>query len=72
MTLHNIKPLMPMKSNEKCAIHNASTRLFTVEFYNHTGRIKGETEIKARNIDEAETHFKFFYPKKLIWRVYAS
>lgn len=72
MNLHNIKPLMPMKSNEKYAIQNVSTRLFTVEFYNHTGRIKGETEIKARNADEAETHFKFFYPKKLIWKIYTS
>lgn len=53
-------------------LHNINIRLFTVEFYNHTGRIKGKTEIKARSIDEAETHFKFFYPKKLIWKTYTS
>lgn len=25
--------------------------------------------IKARNMEEATTHFKFFYPKKLLWKV---
>ena len=40
-------------------------RVFICEYYNHTGRIKGECEIKARNMEEATTHFKFFYPKKM-------
>ena len=44
-------------------------RVFICEYYNHTGRIKGECEIKARNMEEATTHFKFFYPKKMLWKV---
>ena len=44
-------------------------RVFICEYYNHTGRMKGECEIKARNMEEATTHFKFFYPKKLLWKV---
>lgn len=44
-------------------------RVFVCEYYNYTGRVKGECEIKARNMEEAATHFKFFYPKKLLWKV---
>lgn len=53
-----------------CKISNNNTQLFTIEYYNHTGRIKKETQIRARNMEEAQIHFKFFYPKKFIWRIY--
>jgi hypothetical protein len=46
-------------------------RVFVCEYYNHTGRINGVCEIKARNMEEATTHFKFFYPKKMLWKVSA-
>lgn len=50
--------------------YKSNCRVFVCEYYNHTGRIRGECEIKARNIEEAMTHFKFFYPKKLLVGIY--
>ena len=56
---------------EQCNLHIVSTRLFECIYYNHTGRVQQRCEIKARNIEEATTHFKFFYPKKLLWKINA-
>ena len=50
-------------------IHSVSTRLFECIYYNHTGNIQQRCKIKARNMKEATTHFKFFYPKKILWKI---
>jgi len=56
---------------EQLCISGVRTRLFECIYYNHTGNVKQRCEIKARTIDEAQTHFKFFYPKKLLWKINA-
>lgn len=52
-------------------IGGVSTSLFECIYYNHTGRVEQRCEIKARNMEEATIHFKFFYPKKLLWKINA-
>lgn len=47
------------------------TRLFDIEYYNKKGTICKKTQIKAKNLTDAEVHFKFFYPNKYIWKISA-
>jgi len=58
-----------LKTEQHCVIHDISIRLFECIYYNYTGQVEHRCEIKARNIKEATTHFKFFYPKKLLWKI---
>ena len=58
-------------TNPPLLIASVNTRLFECIYYNHTGRVEQRCEIKARNMEEATTHFKFFYPKKLLWKINA-
>jgi hypothetical protein len=51
--------------------HSVSTRLFNIEYYNEKGTILKETQIRGKNKDDAQVHFKFFYPKKYIWKITA-
>ena len=69
--IEDYRDLEPIPENGNDFIADASTRLFECIYYNHTGRVKQRCEIKARNIEEATTHFKFFYPKKLLWKITA-
>ena len=48
-----------------------STRLFNIEYYNEKGTILKETQMRGKNKDDAQVHFKFFYPKKYIWKITA-
>jgi hypothetical protein len=60
-----------LKNEQQCAIHDVSTRLFNIEYYNEKGTILKETQIRGKNMDDAQVHFKFFYPKKYIWKITA-
>lgn len=43
--------------------------IFICRFRNKTNANTGKHEFYARNKHEASTHFKFFYPKKILLNV---
>lgn len=45
------------------------TNLFNIEYYNEKRTILKETQIRGKDKDDAQVHFKFFYPKKHIWKI---
>lgn len=60
-----------MKLNKKQdeSINGVDIRLFECVYFNKTGRVEQRCVIKARNMEEADVHFKFFYPKNLLWKI---
>lgn len=51
-------------------MENNEIAKFECVYYNKTGRVQKRCKIKARTIEEATVNFKFFYPGKLLNKVY--
>lgn len=51
--------------------HDARTSLYNIQYYNKKGTILKHTQIRGKNMDDAQVHFKFFYPNKFVWRITA-
>jgi DNA-directed RNA polymerase subunit RPC12/RpoP len=54
MNLHNIKPLMPMKSNEKCAIHNVVCSACGEEIPEHEKDVSLLSQMSISELDDVE------------------
>jgi hypothetical protein len=70
MNLHNIKPLMLMKSNNKCAIHNVSTRFAVFskidDVFEQLSVCTYETKVEAESFADAMRDTIKYYDTEIV------